>query len=227
MMILTFGQGMTQPNGIAGAISVHPHIAGAASGLLGFIQMVVSAVATLVLAAIQAPVAWPTVGVLTACALLSTLAFACAIVPGRSRPAATPAVPDPPRPASKARPKAEPMPEPTTIWSGLTPDEHELQYNPQRAVPHFKDYQAQREPANTRARETLECRRDIPYTGAPARWRLSVPGGSGTVPSSSMAATGGRRTRRTSHSWPSIWWRTASPPSSSTTRCARSPWTGW
>ncbi len=55
------------------------------------------------------------------------------------------------------------MPERAPLWDGLSADEHELQYNPQRAVPHFKDYQAQREAANVRARETLECRRGIAY----------------------------------------------------------------
>lgn len=55
------------------------------------------------------------------------------------------------------------MPECTPIWDGLSADEHELQYNPQRAVPHFKDYGAAREAANRRARDTLACHRDIAY----------------------------------------------------------------
>ncbi|BBK32411.1 hypothetical protein STHU_30450 [Allostella humosa] len=168
MMILTFGQGMAQPNGVAGAISVHPHIAGAASGLLGFIQMVVSALATLLLASIQAPYAWPTVSVLTGSVLLSTLAFAYAIFGHRlkrTRPAAAPAAePVEPTFAATSQPTGpEPMPEATAIWTGLSADEHELQYNPQRAVPDFKDYQAGRQPANDRARETLACRRDLAY----------------------------------------------------------------
>ncbi|BBK42020.1 Bcr/CflA family drug resistance efflux transporter [Allostella vacuolata] len=98
MAILTFGQGMAQPNGVAGAISVHPHIAGAASGLLGFIQMVVSAVATLLLSAIQAPVAWPTVSVLAGSVALSTVAFAYAILAQRRVPTILAATEPAPRP---------------------------------------------------------------------------------------------------------------------------------
>lgn len=30
------------------------------------------------------------------------------------------------------------------LWSGLSPDEHEFQYNPQRSFPDFKDAQAAR-----------------------------------------------------------------------------------
>ncbi len=83
MMVLTFGHGLGQPNGIAGAISVHPQIAGSASGLLGFVQMVVSAVATLLLASFQAPVAFPTVVVVVVSVVLSTVAFAYAILAQR------------------------------------------------------------------------------------------------------------------------------------------------
>lgn len=217
MLVLTFGQGMTQPNGIAGAISVHPHIAGAASGLLGFIQMVVSAVATLFLAAIQAPTAWPTVGVVSACVALSALAFLWAALPQRrtaadERPKARPRRRA--KPPQRIEPEVPAMPEPAAIWSALTPDEHEYQYNPQRAVPNFKDYQAERAPANDRARETLQCHRDVAYaegrcatsTSTRCRARAGRP-----CTSSSMAATGARRTRPTSPSSPSIWWHAASP----------------
>ncbi|BBK36714.1 hypothetical protein STAQ_17920 [Allostella sp. ATCC 35155] len=186
MLVLTFGQGMTQPNGIAGAISVHPHIAGAASGLLGFIQMVVSAVATLFLAAIQAPTAWPTVGVVSACVALSALAFLWAALPQRrtaadERPKARPRRRA--KPPQRIEPEVPAMPEPAAIWSALTPDEHEYQYNPQRAVPNFKDYQAERAPANDRARETLQCHRDVAYAEGPLRDLdvYPVPGASGTA----------------------------------------------
>ena len=70
------------------------------------------------------------------------------------------------------------------IWSGLSPDEHEFHYNPQRAFPNFKDYQALRAPANARVRETLRCERDIPYGDHPLR-RLDVypaEGASGPAP---------------------------------------------
>ena len=41
--LIAFGNGMSQPNAIAGAVSVNPAIAGAASGLMGFLQMVFGA----------------------------------------------------------------------------------------------------------------------------------------------------------------------------------------
>ncbi|MEE8271123.1 MAG: multidrug effflux MFS transporter [Alphaproteobacteria bacterium] len=43
MVLYAIGNGLTIPNGIAGAISVHPRIAGAASGLAGFLQMAIGA----------------------------------------------------------------------------------------------------------------------------------------------------------------------------------------
>lgn len=59
------------------------------------------------------------------------------------------------------------------LWSGLSPDEHEFQYNPQRSFPDFKDAQAARAPMNARARETLACERDVPYGDHPLR-RLDI-----------------------------------------------------
>ncbi|WP_420404851.1 multidrug effflux MFS transporter [Nisaea sp.] len=44
--LVAFGNGMSQPNAIAGAVSVNPAIAGAASGLMGFLQMCAGGVAT-------------------------------------------------------------------------------------------------------------------------------------------------------------------------------------
>ncbi|MCC7275714.1 MAG: alpha/beta hydrolase [Alphaproteobacteria bacterium] len=59
------------------------------------------------------------------------------------------------------------MTERPPLWQDLSAEEHELQYNPQRAVPDFKDYQAAREPANARARAALAVRRDMAYGPAP------------------------------------------------------------
>ena len=39
----------------------------------------------------------------------------------------------------------------------LTDDEHELHYNPQRAVPHFKDYQAERAASNGSPDTSIPC----------------------------------------------------------------------
>jgi DHA1 family bicyclomycin/chloramphenicol resistance-like MFS transporter len=47
MAISSIGNGLSQPPGMAAALSVYPRIAGAASGLLGFLQMTVAALGTL------------------------------------------------------------------------------------------------------------------------------------------------------------------------------------
>jgi DHA1 family bicyclomycin/chloramphenicol resistance-like MFS transporter len=49
MALSSVGNGMSQPPGVAAGLSVYPHIAGAASGLLGFMQMAVAALGTLLL----------------------------------------------------------------------------------------------------------------------------------------------------------------------------------
>jgi DHA1 family bicyclomycin/chloramphenicol resistance-like MFS transporter len=46
MAISSVGNGLSQPPAIAAGLSVHPRIAGAASGLLGFLQMMVAALGT-------------------------------------------------------------------------------------------------------------------------------------------------------------------------------------
>jgi arylformamidase len=65
------------------------------------------------------------------------------------------------------------MNEPQPLWVGLSPEEHEFQYNPQAAFPNFKEYQAQRAPINERAKAELACRRDVPYGDHPLR-RLDI-----------------------------------------------------
>ncbi len=45
----------------------------------------------------------------------------------------------------------------------LSPEEHELHYNPQRAVPNFAEYRAQRDPDNVRARATLRLHESVAY----------------------------------------------------------------
>jgi len=53
MMLVAVGNGLSQPNGIAGAVSVNRRIAGAASGLMGFAQMAVGALFTVVVGLLQ------------------------------------------------------------------------------------------------------------------------------------------------------------------------------
>ncbi len=48
-MMVAMGNGVGQPNGIAGAISVDPTRAGAASGIVGFLQMALGAVGTVII----------------------------------------------------------------------------------------------------------------------------------------------------------------------------------
>lgn len=49
------------------------------------------------------------------------------------------------------------------LWASLSSEEHELQYNPQRAFPNFAEYQVLRAPANAAARANLDQHRDLPY----------------------------------------------------------------
>jgi len=49
MAISSIGNGMSQPSGVAAGLSVYPRIAGAASGLMGFTQMIIAALGTLLL----------------------------------------------------------------------------------------------------------------------------------------------------------------------------------
>lgn len=48
-------------------------------------------------------------------------------------------------------------------WLQLSAEEHELQYNPQRSVPDFAEYRAQREPDNAKARATLRRHNSVAY----------------------------------------------------------------
>ena len=45
-LVISYGNGLLLPNAIAGAISVRPQAAGAASGMTGFTQMAVGAAST-------------------------------------------------------------------------------------------------------------------------------------------------------------------------------------
>ena len=55
------------------------------------------------------------------------------------------------------------------LWASLSPEEHEFQYNPQRAFPNFADHQAERAPANAAARRTLASHLDVAYGDHPLR----------------------------------------------------------
>jgi len=57
MAISSIGNGLSQPPSIAASLSVYPKIAGAASGLIGFLQMIVAALSTFLIG--QLPQATP------------------------------------------------------------------------------------------------------------------------------------------------------------------------
>jgi DHA1 family bicyclomycin/chloramphenicol resistance-like MFS transporter len=62
--VISYGNGLLLPNAIAGAVSVRPQAAGAASGIAGFVQMALGAAATQVVtialagASTAMPMAW-------------------------------------------------------------------------------------------------------------------------------------------------------------------------
>ncbi|RFA25804.1 hypothetical protein CAI21_18275 [Alkalilimnicola ehrlichii] len=78
MFVVGIGNGLVIPSGVAGAVSVKPQIAGAASGLSGSVQMGFGALVAPLVGALLAASAWPMVIVMGACAVLALLAFAAA-----------------------------------------------------------------------------------------------------------------------------------------------------
>ncbi len=64
---IAFFQGMIIPNGVAGAINASPGAFGAASGLVGFVQMTVSAGAAQLSGAVTADSVWPLVVIMAVC----------------------------------------------------------------------------------------------------------------------------------------------------------------
>ena len=64
---IAFFQGMIIPNGVAGAINASPGAFGAASGLVGFVQMTVSAGAAQLSGAVTADSVWPLVAIMAVC----------------------------------------------------------------------------------------------------------------------------------------------------------------
>ena len=76
MVIFAFGNGLVMPNGVAGAVSVDPRRAGAASGFAGFLQMSVGAGASAFVGHLVADSQLPLTLVMTAAAGLAVLAHA-------------------------------------------------------------------------------------------------------------------------------------------------------
>lgn len=69
------------------------------------------------------------------------------------------------------------------IWAGLTAEEHEYQYNPQRSVPDFEEARRRREPANAAAIAGLRPQTDVVFGDGPLHGLdLFRPPGSGPFP---------------------------------------------
>ena len=75
MMLTTFGNGLAIPNAQAGAISVDPALAGTASGLSGFAQMLVAALVSQAVGMLQNGTPYAMLGFMVGCAVLSLLGF--------------------------------------------------------------------------------------------------------------------------------------------------------
>lgn len=73
--LLAFGNGLAMPNSMAGSISVDPRSAGAASGLTGFFQMLVSALFAQLAGIWQNGTPFPLLGIMVGASLLSLLSF--------------------------------------------------------------------------------------------------------------------------------------------------------
>jgi DHA1 family bicyclomycin/chloramphenicol resistance-like MFS transporter len=71
MAVSSIGNGLSQPPGIAAGLSIYPRIAGAASGLLGFLQMMVAALGALLIGEIPQGSAGPMVTVVGAALVLA------------------------------------------------------------------------------------------------------------------------------------------------------------
>jgi len=77
-MFASYAAGISMPNAQAGAISVNPKAAGAASGLAGFVQMFIGAGVAQAVGTIQNGTPYPMLGTMLAC---SVLALAAIVLP--------------------------------------------------------------------------------------------------------------------------------------------------
>ncbi|MEQ9642014.1 MAG: multidrug effflux MFS transporter [Alphaproteobacteria bacterium] len=76
MLLVTMGNGITMPNAIAGGVSVAPELAGTASGLIGFCQMALAGLLTLLVGALHDGTPWPLVGLMAAVVSVAIVAGA-------------------------------------------------------------------------------------------------------------------------------------------------------
>jgi MFS transporter, DHA1 family, multidrug resistance protein len=88
MMLTTFGNGLAIPNAQAGAINVDPLLAGTASGLAGFSQMLCAALVSQAVGMLQNGTPYPMLGFMVGCAALSLAGFVLPRWIARRRPRA-------------------------------------------------------------------------------------------------------------------------------------------
>lgn len=88
MTVVALSNGLVLPNGIAGAISVNPRMAGAAAGLSGALQMATGAIAAMLVGSGQDhdPSQYPMIWTMLGCGILSLLVFVLAAKFRTSRP---------------------------------------------------------------------------------------------------------------------------------------------
>jgi DHA1 family bicyclomycin/chloramphenicol resistance-like MFS transporter len=79
MALSSIGNGLSQPTAMASGLSVHPRIAGTASGLIGFSQMGVSALGTLAVAMLPHQGPFAMVGIIVATQLVAFVLGAIAV----------------------------------------------------------------------------------------------------------------------------------------------------
>jgi len=75
VMLVGVANGLCLPSATASAISLRPELAGTASGLLGFLQMMVGALATLLVGRLQDDTVFPMTAVMSAAAIVAFLGY--------------------------------------------------------------------------------------------------------------------------------------------------------
>ncbi len=86
MTLVALGNGLTLPNGIAGAMSIDPARAGTAAGLAGFLQMGLGALISQSVGLVQAVTPWAALYVMLASATLGLAMYLWLLASGVARP---------------------------------------------------------------------------------------------------------------------------------------------
>jgi len=86
-VFVAIGNGMSMPNSQAGAVSVDPKVAGTASGLSMFMQMMTAAITAQAVGSMTNGTPYPTVGFMLFCAVAALIAIAIPLLNGRRQAA--------------------------------------------------------------------------------------------------------------------------------------------